>query len=253
MSLQTKWEIYIRRHDSAPSLYLCLQNFQDTVRRAGYRTSLNQYKLTMKHLLIIYLPALIFFACSKTNNKIPPAVIPGETSDQLYMNGQSYAMDRSPLSDFPRYQDIFRPDTVLTVHPGPKFDKYYIVQWRLHHDSIYLQAVDYDRRIAITTKKTSVLYPLIEKLTGRTFDASGRIFADWVNGCYRVKLPDTPIPPQEMPPLKNESRHWSMRQYVELTFRNGRLVSRKTFDPATGRTTNEECDQDSTHPSNIVL
>ena len=244
MSLQTKWEIYIRRHDSAPSLSHCLRNFQNIVRRAGYRTSLNQYKLTMKHLLIIYLPALIFFACSKTNNKIPPAVIPGETSDQLYMNGQSYAMDRSPLSDFPGYQDIFRPDTVLTVHPGPKFDKYYIVQWRLHHDSIYLQAVDYDRRIAITTKKTSVLYPLIEKLTGRTFDASKRIFADWVNGCYRVKLPYTPTATSQeiIPPFKI-ARHWQTNRHLELTFRNGRLVSRKTVDPATGRTTNEECNQ----------
>lgn len=212
----------------------------------------------MKHLFIIYLPALLFFACLDKSAEMHPTVFHSETSDRFCMDERSYLMDRSALSDFPGYKDIFRPDTIVMGSlpvPGKegKFDKFYVVQWGLHRDSLYLQAVDYDRRVAQTIKNPEVLHRLIEKLTERTFDTSGRIFADWVNGCYRVKLPDTPIPPQEMPPLKNESRHWSMRQYVELTFRNGRLVSRKTFDPATGRTTNEECDQDSTHPSNIVL
>lgn len=159
-------------------------------------------------------------------------------------DGRSYLMDRSALSDFAGYEDMFRPDTIVVGSlpvPGQegKFDKFYVVQWGLHRDSLYLQAVDYDRRVAQTIKNRDVLCRLIEELTGRTFDASGRIFADWVNGCYFVKLPDTPPFPQEMPPLKTGSNHWPMRRHVELTFRNGRLVSRKTFDPATGRTTND--------------
>ena len=185
-----------------------------------------------------------------------PTVFHSETSDRFCMDGRSYLMDRSALSDFAGYEDMFQPDTIAVGSlpvPGKegKSDKFYVVQWGLHHDSLYLQAVDYDRRVAQTIKNPEVLYRLIEKLTGRTFDASRQIFADWVNGCYCVKLPDTPPSPQEMPPLKTESSHWSMRRHVELTFDNGRLVSRKTFDPATGRTTNDIGDSNRSADSSL--
>ncbi len=210
----------------------------------------------MKHLFVICLPALLFFACSRKSAETRPTVFHSKTSDRFCMDGQSYLMDRSALSGFPGYEDMFRPDTIAVGSlpvPGKegKSDKFYVVQWGLHHDSLYLQAVDYDRRVAQTIKDPEVLYRLIEKLTGRTFDASGRIFADWASGCYRVKLPDTPPSLQEMPPLKTESSHWSMRRHVELTFDNGRLVSRKTFDPATGRTTNDIGDSNRSADSSL--
>ena len=205
-----------------------------------------------KYSVAVCLYALLL-ACAENDTKARQTVARSEpadrfhcsTSDRFHMNGRSYLMDRSPLSIFPGYADIFRPEGFIESLSVPTFeieeetlDKFYIVQWRLRHDSLYLQSVDFDWRVVLTTKNASELYSLIEKLTGRKFDENVRIFADWVNGRYRVKLPDTPTTYRETLPQNTDSIRRPMCRYLELTFRNGRLVSRKTIEPEARRTRN---------------
>lgn len=77
---------------------------------------------------------MVFFACSRKSAEMRPTVFHSETSDRFCMDGRSYLMDRSALSDFAGYEDMFQPDTIAVGSlpvPGKegKSDKFYVVQW----------------------------------------------------------------------------------------------------------------------------
>jgi hypothetical protein len=123
-----------------------------------------------------------------------------DSNDSLFWNNRIYVCNKSPLSFFEGYRDLY-PD-VLTLFSSDTWDKDYILNWAIINDKLYLCDIplirfknesDYDgsRHLAI------------EKLTARKFrmpdfylsdclkpkiNPNGVIFADWFSDNLYIKL-----------------------------------------------------------------
>ncbi len=161
--------------------------------------------------------------------------------DALFINGEHYLIDRSPLKyvdnglDY-TYREIYREDKTPKIIEidGPSFDgregrflEDYYSYWLIKDNKLYLDSLRY---IYVCCEKYSdhkVLCAEMEKFTGCKFDDSGKMFASWVTGEIYAKRVNTT--PRSNDYYKEEKNFeiWLYAPLTKLIFKNGVLVARE--------------------------
>lgn len=178
-----------------------------------------------------------------------PEVFVCRTNDVLFMNGQRYLLDRSPLAAFDGYEKIYKaPGTVITMRPIDvvRAEKDYMAFWVVCDGSLCLFDADYDRnrwnepiRWGETPRKKEDLLTAVERTAGRKFRKNRKIAgclpdefssiatkaipARWVTGTLYAKRPFTTDP--NTWPTADSAKAWIQEPFLELTFEKGKLVA----------------------------
>ncbi len=183
-----------------------------------------------------------------------------KTSDELYIgdHADKYLMNKSPLSFFKGYKNIFGGDSIETKEPKEikkqkgdivitetiipypavrygsvgKKEKDYTAYWILLDEQLYLCKIDFPD----STKKVQTIDADMEKFTGVHFlrfskrnaptnEGPGDIFglmpATWFTDTLYVKKAVT----KEDPFMPLDS--WKVKPYLQMIFDKGKLTSKK--------------------------
>ena len=181
-----------------------------------------------------------------------PEVFVCRTNDVLFMDGQRYLLDRSPLAAFDGYEKIYEaPGTVIAMRPIDvvRAGKDYMAFWAVCDGSLCLFDADYDRnrwneplRWGETPRKKEDLLAAVERTAGRKFRRNRKIAgclpdefssiatkaipARWVTGTLYAKRPFTTSP--DTWPDPDSAKVWMQEPFLALTFEKGKLIAAET-------------------------
>lgn len=154
--------------------------------------------------------------------------------DDLYWNGELYSLNRSFLSCFDDYEDIYPQlravgweEGIFGKPPGTYYPEWVIYRGVLYLRNIQFKASDYAVERVFKTREAP--YEIMECLTGGKFqmdDSSlrrespsgsflGSMRADWVNGVFYAKKPYG---------WGESFLFWNWRPFYRLTFKSGKLL-----------------------------
>lgn len=162
--------------------------------------------------------------------------------DELFWNGKSYFISKSPIEEFPRFREFFRDipmessvDRIQFFEIGvERRDKNYSIQWKLVDSTLYLSDIyfytlkDPKKDLLLFFTDENEPYQRMEKYIDRKFDRRnsvgrlkpistyGVIPATWFSGSFLIK---TPFPSGNL-----TFDNWMHSPFTELTFSSGKLI-----------------------------